>query len=424
MTERFCLLTCAIFIVSGSLCVFGLDKSPLDANEIIRRYRESLSYAERISVKIDMEIHGTDETLSDFEQSFIRSRQTNIVYRRDHDRTEWIGNNLVLDQKGIVDVSKSFVTNEVMTGEYDGHVIGKLNELPIRATISKDYQDRQKALFNDPEHGGVLFGKIFGNNHKSVAELLAGATELRLRDVQQDIGDTSCYVLEATTEYGKVTAWIAPEKGYNALKWTIHKTSGDLYDEKPLFTSLTSWTAVFDDVELQKVDDMFITTGGTWTHTRNSTDGHTSVSHYKYKVGEVDLNPDFEALGAFVFNVPNGTPVAMEEFPGIGYIWQDGKPVTVVDQKFLDVLDNQIGQIKDEVKAESERLTDKEAIVAPGKSASTVEKKSVVQDDAAESQRKVLLESRPFPVQVLIPLGLLIIGIIVWRVFLLKGRQP
>jgi len=408
MTERFCLLTCAVFIVSSSLCVFGLDKTPLDVNEIVRRYKESLSYAEHISVKIDIEIAEKDETLSDYERKFVESRQTNIVYRRDHDRTEWIGNRLVLDKEGAVDTSKSYVMNEVMNGEYGGNVIGKLNELPMLATIRKDYKKRQKALLYDPERGGPLFGKMFGSNHKSVAELLVGAAELRLRNVRQDIGGTSCYVLEAMTEYGKVTAWIAPEKGYNTLKWAIHKTSGDLFNEKPI--SLTSWAAVFDAVELQKVDDKFITKGGTLTHTRNFTDGHTTVSRFKYKVGEIDLNPDFEALGAFVFNLPNGTKVSMKEFPGIPYVWQNGQPVTVVDQKFLDVLDSQIEQIESDVNIKSAEATDKKDHVSQKEPPAGDDTKV----DTPKTERELLSESEPSLTELLIPIGVVSIGVIGW----------
>jgi len=73
-----------------------------------------------------------------------------------------------------------------------------------------------------------------------------------------------------------------------------------------------------------------------------------------HKRTNIDLNPDFEAIGAFVPDFPEGTRVYLEDAPGIRYIWQNGKLVPHVDQSFLDVLDNEIEQIKSEPKSKSQ----------------------------------------------------------------------
>jgi hypothetical protein len=341
MTKKFYLLLGVVFIVSTSVCAFAQGKDP-NAAEVLRRYKESLSYFQSISMKIDIEIRASE---SDRKYA---PRKEIFVFRRDHDRTEWIGESLVLDKDGRVDPSISFVLNEVMTGEYYGSVIGTINEFPRLATIRKDYKERQKRKFDDPEHGGALLGKMFGNSHKGIAELLGEAAGLYLRDEQENISGVSCYVLEATTKHGKVTAWVAPEKGHNALKWSIHKTSGDLFNKRPIYSD--SCLAVFDSVEVQKVNDVFVTTGGCLTYTVNFADGRTNVSHHKYKVSEVDLNPDFEALGAFAFNLPDGTRVSVEEYPGVRYIWQSGKIVPDVDAPTFEEIDKMVDEIKKEKK--------------------------------------------------------------------------
>ena len=232
----------------------------------------------------------------------------------------------------------SYVINEVMTGEDHLIVNGIVNKMPLLATISKDYGERQKLLLDDPEYGGALGGKIYGNNHKSAAELLGESADLTLRNEQENIGGTPCYVLEATTEYGKVTAWIAAAKGYIALKWSIHKTSSNLFDDKPL--SSDSWLAVFDSAEVQKVNGVFVTTGGCLTLTGSYTEGRSIYLCYKYKISEIEINPDFETLGAFVFNLPDGTPVQITENPGIRYIWLNGE--IVPDMKGLSFEDEEV----------------------------------------------------------------------------------
>jgi len=342
MNKKFCLLIGAVFIVWSGVCVLGQDKDP-NAAEVLRHYKESLSWIQSLSMEIDVETH-TSDSKPDRE---IVPYKTNFVFRRDHDRTEWIGELLTLDQNGVVDTSKSFVLNDVMTGEHYGSVIGIVNELPDVAMITSDYEERQKKLLDSPDRAGALFGKMQGSSHKGVAELLAGAATLRLRDGQENVNGVSCYVLEAMTDYGKVTAWLAPEKGYSALKWSIDKRKDrdDLLNESPI--SQTSWLAVFAAVELQKVGDVFVTTAGTLTHTINFADGRTIVFRHKYKVSEVELTPDFGALGAFVFNLPDGTPVNVEEYPGIRYIWKNGQIVPADDPTFEEI-DKTVEELKKE----------------------------------------------------------------------------
>lgn len=328
MSKRFWLLIRVVFIVfiiSSGVCVFAQGKDP-NAAEVLRCYKESLSWVQSVSMKIDMVV---DVSENHPNKSFC-PYETHLIFRRDHDRTEWIGQRLLFDEQGNVDPLNSRVIKQIMTGELYVDLQANLLSTPLktpppRAMISRDYKMVQEIFLDSPGNGGPIFGKMFGSSRKGVVELLAGAAELRLRDVREDIGGTSCYVLEATTKHGRVTAWIAPEKGYNALKWVIHKTSGDLYDERPI--SSNSWTAVFDSVELQKVGDVFVPKGGVFTNTIEHTDGSTIFDRIEYKTSDIRLNPDFDALGAFKIDLPDGTWVYMREDPGVRYVWQNGKIV-------------------------------------------------------------------------------------------------
>jgi len=80
---------------------------------------------------------------------------------------------------------------------------------------------------------------------------------------------------------------------------------------------LDSWTAVFDSVKLQKVDDVFVPKGGAFTLTIEKTDGNTTVLNYEYKISNTQLNPDFDALGAFKIDIPNGLPVFHREYENL-----------------------------------------------------------------------------------------------------------
>jgi len=301
---------------------------------------------------------------------------------------------------------------------YFAFLLSSIDKPPVNAVISENYEEDYTRKQNHPKFGGPLQGRIFGNDYESIPDLLNSAPNVFLRDSLEAIGGTLCHVLEATTKYGKVTVWITPEKGYNALKWVINKSRDHFFNKTTLSEmKLDSWTAVFDSVELQKVDDVFVPKGGVFTLTIKNTDGNTSVTRYEYKIINIQLNPDFDALGAFNIDIPNGLPVFHREFPRIKYFWQNGRLVTKVDEKLIADLDSEIEQLGNEVNAESAAvdknpaISREEPVIAPDTQTGL--------EEAEREAPEVLSESGPSPVLVLILIGLLIIGVgvIRWLVF-------
>ena len=324
---KFFSLFSVIIIVSSGLSVFGQDKDP-NAAEILQHYRESLSYLQSVSMKVDTKV--TQNIKNPEKPNYF---ETSVIFRQDHGRTEWIGQVSVFDDHLNVDPNQSYIIKEIITGSRELYVIHSINELPKLAMISENYNEAQERFLGASKYGGPLGGRIFGNSRKSVAELLGEAENLYLRDEQEDINGISCYVLEGKTKHGRVSAWVSPDKGYNALKWEIHKTKGDLHREKSL--TADSWLALFDNVNVQEVNDVFVTSGGCFTLTTKS-EGNTDFERCEYKVSNIQLNPDFDALGAFKINLPNGTKVFVQESPGVCYIWRDGQ---VVDEKGRVIMD-------------------------------------------------------------------------------------
>ena len=342
MSKKFCSLVGVVFIVLSGVCAFGQDRDP-NAAEVIQCYKESLSHLQSVSMKIEIEV----DVDANHPNKLFCPYERHFTFRRDNGRAEWLGQMLIFDDQGNVDPNNSRVIKRIMTGELYADVISSLRG-PLRGVlVTRDYKENQKELLDNSGHGGVLFGRIFDSSHKSVAELLGGAGSLHLRSEREDINGVSCYVLEAATKYGKVTAWVAPKKGYNALKWAIHKTRQEFLNETSMSDiEMENWTAIFDSVEIQKVNDVFVTTGGSLTHTVNFADGRTYVSYHKYKVSDIQLNPDFEALGAFKVNLSDGTRVFMKEYPGIRYIWQNGKIMPDVDAPTFEEIDKMMLELK------------------------------------------------------------------------------
>ena len=198
-------------------------------------------------------------------------------------------------------------------------------------------------------------GNIYGNNHRSVAELLSYASNLRIIGDQEEVCGSPCYVLEAVTEYGKVTAWIASNKGYNALKWIIHRTSGDFLDDKTLSEKgLKTSNSAFEATEVQEIDSQYVITKGFFTETGINQDGEKTIRNNEYKRTEVDLNPDFEALGAFQINLPEGTVVSNEDIPSIKFVWSNGKLVPKTGHLVIEDIDKEVCRLFNENKSKPE----------------------------------------------------------------------
>jgi len=313
------------FILLSIACGLVRAQDP-NAAEVLGHYKESLSWLQSVSMKVDviMQLDPNREG-----QHFPRS-EAHFVHRRDGSRCEWIGEGMALDDKGKIIVESHSLIKSIFTGEKCIQVSGPPEGLglPFGAFIrSSNFEDEQKSQFEDPRLAGPLNGNIFGNSHKGVAELLSVANDFALRSGMETINGVSCYVLEGTTNYGRVTAWIAPEKGHNALKWVIDKKPTDFFNEtrrSDKWPGSGRWTATLDSVEVQNIGGVFVISGGVFTHITEYK-GKTTVSLNKCKRTEIDLNPDFEALGAFKLNLPDGTRVHIKEYPGVRYKWQNGK---------------------------------------------------------------------------------------------------
>jgi len=380
-----------------------------------------LTDVDSFDVDINNERHPGDEE--------IFPQKIDVVFRRDrhNNRVEWLGKRLVFGLQNNVDLASSRVVKTIADGNMfvdlqGGSLLDEDNDA-ARIILLHNYTERQGTLLGSPNRGGPLFGKMYGNNYKSVADSLGQSSDLYIHDKKENINGVACFILEGTSKYGNVTAWIAPEKGYNAMKWVIEKSSHSLFDKTPLSTkwpSVESGKDIFTLKELHEVKvegrTVFVPKRAHFTHITNFRDGTKNVDEFEYQTSDIQLKPDFEALGAFKIDFPNGIRVFIKDSPSVHYKWENGKPVTFVDQSFLDVLDNEIEQIKSDVKAEPTTATEKKIEAPSDEPVTPLDKAPEAPPDVAGTQREVLSESRrPLLVPVLILIGLPMIGIVAWR---------
>ena len=318
-------------IVITSTCLLSQTQK-LSSAGALQRYRESLSYLQSVSMNIVANVDSNDNEF--FPQT------SDFVFRQDmkSNRAELLGKHLVYDSSGELSLLVSSSIKDIA----DGNMLARLqndffNKEAARSRfimLRYNYKEKLKEILENPNSGGPLFGKMYGSNYKSVADLLGESTDLHILDKKEKINGVACFVLEGKSKYGKVTAWVAPEKGYNAMKWVIQKDPHHLFDGAAIskkWPRIEGWQAIFDVKELHEVigedNTVFAPKLAYFTFTINFRDGTKNIDHFEYKTSDIKLKPDFEALGAFKMDFPDGIKVFNEDFPGGRFKWENGKPV-------------------------------------------------------------------------------------------------
>lgn len=210
---------------------------------------------------------------------------------------------------------------------------------------------RKDAFFVRAERGNFLHG-IFPIDDKPAESILAGASEIGIRAEMEDVGGAKCYVIDAVTPHGKYSVWIDPEHGYNIPKAEVHKGINDICGDKPMGkhkmprgypgykgpmpAPMVEYSYSFDNVRFEKVDGVWVPVEGTRLTTSKHSDGDVGTIKSHYKRTHIDLDPDFEAVGAFVPNIPDGTYITSIDGSGIRRTWRDGR---VVDKNGRVIID-------------------------------------------------------------------------------------
>ena len=179
--------------------------------------------------------------------------------------------------------------------------------------------------------GGSLWG-FFPGNAQSLADVLEEAFDVQTRtDTDSDTGAES-FVLEVSSPQGHHTIWFDPEHGYNISRAELRKEGEDTYNGTPITAPLTdgqrqfrkqfievpnatgpldwnktSFVFALNHVDFQQIDGVWVPISGEWEATLTYADGRLETGISRITVDEVDLSPDFNAMQAFVPDVPDGT---------------------------------------------------------------------------------------------------------------------
>lgn len=333
--EHMCLAAVIIFCMS-SVCLSALSKGRLDVKpnpkELVNLYKKAVtcwdkSVAMRVEFVHSYEHRGTRKT-------DIRNWIYDMTHRRDGNRCEWFGRQQF---KG------EFNGNAMSFNEQFKHMVGddfflcyekRDDKEESNAWMRSDVKE-QLFFWQAWEHdGGFLLGRMLGiGSAPKMVDVMSESDSLEIIG-QETLSGTSCFILEAKTKYGTFTVWIAPEKGYNALKYIVRKSGRDILRDDIHIEDqgITEWVEVVDSIDVRKIDGVFVPISGKLTGKTKAGDDWERTTHVKVKRSEIVLNPDFKALGAFKISFPEGTEVTHEDIPGLRFRWTKGKFVPDMDE--------------------------------------------------------------------------------------------
>jgi hypothetical protein len=244
--------------------------------------------------------------------------------------------------------SKRRVRENLMGQEHNYVVVHSMSPLEVIAST----KNRLEAAFG--ELGAVdraFHGYIPSDATEPLWDVLEGTTvTMKLGESVEVIDGHETYVLEIeTANLGHYALWIDYNCGFNLRRYVVRRTGSDLVNGKRLDTPMrspgrdvplirrlprTKLVIVLDSVKIENIDGIFVPVEGRVRINTVRSNGEEETSVDTFKRSEIDLNPDFDKYeGAFVLDVPDGTPVNYVDFYGTGvrYVWQNGKMVPDVD---------------------------------------------------------------------------------------------
>ena len=282
------------------------------------------------------------------------------------------------------------------------------------AYISADERNAKYILISGGE-GAPFLGVRF-SDFERIDAVLRQADSISVRDELEQVGSVACYIIDAKAKSGTYTVWLDPEHGYSIAKADVHLGPNDSFGRRLLkdneSNSLSIRNVRFENINgvwLPMEADLYMT-----SDRQGSPSVYATIHH---KVTQITLDPDHDTLGSFIPQIENGTRVRDLDF-GILYTWQDGKLIADIDESAVKQIDKMTEDLRAEGKVPARASATKKTEAAPDEQAETED----TQADISESQTEALSESRLSPVLVLIPIGLLAIAVIAWRVFLLKRK--
>jgi beta-lactamase regulating signal transducer with metallopeptidase domain len=196
-------------------------------------------------------------------------------------------------------------------------------------------RDRQQFIHRAASGTGVIYADVQGPRTKKMiddrrpgtlgypdwASIVKDAETVKVREKNETVGGSPCHVLEARKGPLQWTLWIDPAHGHHIAKMDQTRQG------KPALKMLNVW-----NVKFQLVSGVWVPMENDFQYSNLGGLGFEEQTHFK--VVQLTVNPDHEALKSFVPTPVEGAGVWIRGATGIdgkqAFTWQRGK---IVDDK-------------------------------------------------------------------------------------------
>ena len=221
-----------------------------------------------------------------------------------------------------------------------------------RDTMVLEKRERVKGTGRDGPNlnGGEWLDGYLAREGVHAADLLQQASDLAVRGTEVIDGHPCTVVTGTVPGRGSYTLWISPDRDHAALKAVVEKRDNDLYFDKPISENYPAppegavWTLTLpgekyasihlemDGVELLEMAGLWIPSACKVKITEVNPNGEETVFEYRHTRSEIDLEPDFAALGGFELALKEGALVDIIGGPGITYKYTKAGLTPIVDE--------------------------------------------------------------------------------------------
>jgi len=264
---------------------------------------------------------------------------------------------------------------------------------------------------------GLPFFGIRYSDDERLDTVLRQAKTISVRDKLERAGSEDCYIIDAKTASGTYTIWIDPQHGYQVAQVEIRVGPGEHFRFRTLDDNESRFLSI-RNIRYENIEGIWIPMEADIHEEGIKPEPDQKViidSHPK--IMQITLNPDHEALGSFVPDIENGTPVIDRDF-GVKYTWQDGELIPDVDEYAVDLIRETAREIKNQNLVPPGLIATDRTEAVPNNLTNDTNKSPVAQTDSNEGKRSIQAQSHLLPLVVIILISLSIIlavGFIVLR---------
>jgi hypothetical protein len=248
---------------------------------------------------------------------------------------------------------------------FDGTRELKYNTSAARSSPAAFYyklkQDRSTTMLAYLGQASIMYGYAPATKCRDLADLLNGS-QLKTDGGDSPIDGHITRHLVSSTVYGTYEFWIDAACGFMPRRIVISQTANDIgITGEPIGASLpplphgakppslpyapkTRNTITIDAIDLKPTSNSgaFVPMAYRITQTMEFVDNREVTRRSEFSCSDFQFAPNFVALGAFLGDLPDGTPVFNQDLGAVDFEFRHGKVVPKIDAGIMNGIEKEV----------------------------------------------------------------------------------